>query len=288
MKHKIVIILSAIFRVIDTLLCKLHIKHPIVVVFMDGGICSQMQMYLQGYYYAEQGIDLRFDTRWYEICGKDRFGNHPRCFEFTEMWPTLPFSQIHGWRLWMYRNLFRVGNLMNGELPLPKTINHSMYLYGYWDLPSLEYGRLFTKCFNLKSATLLTNALDFNKVVGIHVRRGDLASGDSLVYGGVTDGYFLRAIEFCNEKFHPKKYLFFSDEPDWVEQNICNYITQPYEIMRGNKAWEDLWLLAHCPVIVASQGSFGKVASQLNPDAVLIQCDNEHANRERKNTYLIK
>ena len=85
-----------------------------------------------------------------------------------------------------------------------------------------------------------------------------------------------------------KKYLFFSDEPDWVEHNICNQLAQPYEIMRGNKAWEDLWLLAHCPIIVASQGSFGRVAAQLNPDAVLIQCDNEHANRERKNTYLIK
>ena len=107
-------------------------------------------------------------------------------------------------------------------------------------------------------------------------------------FGGVTDGYFLRAIEFCNEKFHPKKYRFFSDEPDWVEQNICNYITQPYEIMRGNKAWEDLWLLAHCPIIVASQGSFGKVAARLNSDAVLIQCDNERANHARKNTFLIK
>lgn len=91
-----------------------------------------------------------------------------------------------------------------------------------------------------------------------------------------------------NEKFHPKKYLFFSDEPDWVEQNICNYITQPYEIMRRNKAWENLWLLAHCPIIVASQGSFGKVAARLNSDAVLIQCDNERANHARKNTYLIK
>ena len=91
-----------------------------------------------------------------------------------------------------------------------------------------------------------------------------------------------------NEKFHPKKYLFFSDEPDWVEQNICNYISQPYEIMRGNKAWEDLWLLAHCPIIVASQGSFGKVAAQLNPDAVLIQCDNKHAKRDRERTYFVK
>ena len=290
MKRIILEILSAIFQAIDTLLCKLHIKRPIVVIFMDGGICSQMLMYLQGLYYAEQGLDVRYDTRWYDICGKDQFGNHPRIFEFTEMWPTLPFRKISGWRLWIYRHLFKVGQLTNEELPDQATITHSMYLYGYWDLPNGESARLFSKYMNINMAAVpsVAQGVVFSKVIGIHVRRGDLAKGDNPIYGGVTDGYFLRAIEFCNKKFHPQKYLFFSDEPDWVEQNICNHLDSPYEIMRGNKAWEDLWLLAQCSVIVASQGSFGRVAAKLNPSAVLIQCDNEHANRKRENTYFIK
>ena len=58
--------------------------------------------------------------------------------------------------------------------------------------------------------------------------------------------------------------------------------------MRDNKAWEDLWYLAQCPIIVASQGSFGRVAARLNPDAIMIQCDNDRAWRERENMYLIK
>ena len=290
MKKKIIGILSAIFQAADTLLCKLHIKRPVVVVFMDGGICSQMLMYLQGQYYAEQqGIDVRYDTRWFDICGKDQFGNHPRIFEFTQMWQKLPFKTIKGWRLWIYCHFFKVGQLMNEVLPDPETITHSMYLYGYWDLPNEAYNRLWSAYFDIRMASVPAGGLrNYDKTIGIHVRRGDLAKGDNPIYGGVTDGYFLRAIEFCNEKFHPKKYIFFSDEPDWVEQNICNQLEQPYEIMRGNKAWEDLWLLAQCPVIVASQGSFGPVAAKLNPNAVLIQCDNEHANRDRKNTYFIK
>ena len=58
--------------------------------------------------------------------------------------------------------------------------------------------------------------------------------------------------------------------------------------MRENKAWEDLWLLAQCPIIVASQGSFGKFAARLNSKAVLIQCDNKYAWRDRENTYFIQ
>lgn len=257
---------------------------------MDGGICSQMLMYLHGQYYVEHGLDVCYDTRWFDVCGKDQFGEHPRIFEFTEMWPTLPFRQIRGWRLWIYRHLFKTGELMNDVLPNPHSITRSVYLYGYWDLPKGEYERLFAKCFDLNKATIpaIASAMDFNNVVGVHVRRGDLAKGDNPIYGGVSDGYFLRAIDYCEEKFAPMKYLFFSDDLGWVEQNICPQMKQSYVLLRGNKAWEDLWLLAHCSVIVASQGSFGKVAAQLNIGASLIQYDNEYASRSRKNTYYIE
>jgi len=291
MKRIIINLISSVLQAIDALLCKLRVKRPVVVIYMDGGICSQMVMFLQGQYYAEQGLDVSYDIRWYDICGKDQYGVHPRIFEFTEMWPTLPFKTIQGWRLWMYRHCFKVtGKHMNEELPNPATINHSMYLYGYWDLPSEAYNRLWNMNYDIQAASIPVGKNDMiqGSTAGIHVRRGDLAKGDNPVYGGVTDGYFLRAIEFCNEKFKPVKYVFFSDEPDWVEQNICNHLDLPYEIMRGNKPWEDLWLLAHCSIIVASQGSYGTIAAKLNPAAVLIQCDNKHANRKRKNTYILK
>lgn len=256
---------------------------------MDGGICSQMLMYLQGLYYAEHGLDVRYDMSWYAICGKDQYGIMPRVFELTEMWPTLPFRKIEGLQRWIYRHFFKKGQLENATLPEPSSITGSIYLYGYWDLPKGESQKLYDQYFKLQSAaTPSTPAItNFENVVGVHVRRGDLAKGDNPIYGGVSDGYFLRSIEFCNTKFKPSKYIFFSDEPDWVEQNICIHLKQPYEIMRGNKAWEDLWLLSHCPVIVSSQGSFGRVAARLNLNAALIQCDNEHANKGRENTYYI-
>lgn len=290
MKQRIIDILSIIFQGIDSLLCRLRIKRPKVIVFMDGGICSQMLMYIQGRYYAEKGLDVYYDTLWYQTYGKDADGLMPRFLEFSEMWPGLEFKSVSKLQRKWYLLFFKAQRTNGDELPEPDSITHSIYLDGWWELPSGESERLFARYFKLDKAAepSVVNKMRFDNVVGIHVRRGDLAKGDNPIYGGVTDGYFLRAIEFCNEKFHPQKYLFFSDEPDWVEQNICNYITQPYEIMRGNKAWEDLWLLAHCPIIVASQGSFGKVAARLNSDAVLIQCDNERANHALKNTYLIK
>lgn len=290
MKQRIINILSAIFQTLDTLLCRLHIKHPKVIIYMDGGICSQMQMYAQGKYYAQRGLDVRYDTRWYSTCGKDQYGIMPREFELTDMWPKLEFKTLSKWQRKWYLLFFSAKHIDEDWLPQPSTIKHSLYFYGYWDLRSDEYMRLFMECFNKNTAAIPSkwSNMSFEGIVGIHVRRGDLAKGDNPVYGGVTDGYFERAIEFCSKRFNPKEYLFFSDEPDWVENNICNQLKKPYVIIRGNKAWEDFWLLMHCPIIVASQGSFGKIAARLNPEAVLIQCDNNHANRERQNTYYIK
>lgn len=289
MKKKIINILSAFFQAIDTLLCKCHLKRPKIIVYIDGGICSQIYMYVKGQYYAEQGLDVRYDIRWFETCGKDQFGIMPRAFELLEMWPNLPFKTISTFERKFYLLFFQAKRVDGDWLPSPSSVTHTLYFYEYWNVPSEEYDRVFDKYFDIAHAVIPANAeYDSSDCVGIHVRRGDLAKGDNPAYGGVTDGYFLRAIEFCNKQFKPKKYIFFSDEPDWVELNICNQLQQPYEIMRDNKAWEDLWCLAQCPIIVASQGSFGKMAAYLNPNAVLIQCDNSHADRERKNSYYIK
>ncbi len=290
MKQKIIDILSSFFQTLDTLLCQMHIKRPKVIVFMDGGICSQILMYLQGQYYAEQGLDVRYDLLWYKQHGKDNMGIMPRTFEFTEMWPHLEFKTVDKWQRKWYLLFFKA-NRTNGDLlPDPQSVKRSMYLHGWWDFTPEEHRRMFFQYYHISSAAVPVRFKEsqFDNTVGIHVRRGDLAKGDNPYYGGVSNGYFLRAIDFCNKQFNPQKYIFFSDEPDWVEQNICNHLNQPYEIMRGNKAWEDLWLLAQCPVIVASQGSFGSCAAKLNPNAVLIQCDNEHANRNRPDTYYIK
>lgn len=290
MKKQLIRLLSIIFQSVDELLCKLHLKTPKVVVYMDGGICSQMLIYLHGQYYAEQGFDVYYDDLWFKRNGKDQFGCMARTFELTEMWPKIEFKTPTKWQRKWYLLFFKAKRQNEGWLPLPSEVKHSIYLNEYWDMPSEDHSRLFNRIFNITQASIPNNytGFDATSIVGVHVRRGDLAKGDNPYYGGVTDGYFIRAIDFCNQQFAPKKYIFFSDEPDWVEGNICTHLQQPYEIMRRNKAWEDLWLLAQCPIIVASQGSFGKVAAKLNPNAILVQCDNNYAIRERENTYFIQ
>lgn len=202
MKRKIIRILSVIFQAIDTFLCRCHIRRPKVIIYMDGGICSQIYMYVKGQYYSEGRLDVLFDIHWYETCGKDQFGVMPRTFELLEMWPDLPFKKISTFERKFYLLFFQVKHTEGDRLPMPSSVKHSLYFYEYWNIPSDEYDRVFAKFIDITHATRPTKAdHDYLNSVGVHVRRGDLARGDNPAYGGVTEGYFLRAIEFCNKKF---------------------------------------------------------------------------------------
>lgn len=71
--------------------------------------------------------------------------------------------------------------------------------------------------------------------------------------------------------------FFFSDELDWVEQNLLGMVgDSSYELMWGNKAWEDLCLMAYCDCFISSQGSAGKVAAMMNGKGLLIVGNDPH------------
>lgn len=287
LKKIIITIISDILKSISELLVRCCLVTPKVFVYVDGGICSQMFMYLCGRYYAEYGFIVKYDLRWYDRTSKILTGVNKRTFELTEMWPNIVFKQAKPRQAWFY-NMFLRADRGNSDLLMePSRLHRSVYLDGYWDLPHETRKRLFNAVFKIESIAKINNSIEFGHYCGVHVRRGDLAKGDNIIYGGVTDGYFIRAIEYVRSHYPQFEFLFFSDEPDWVEKNIISKIDVIFKIIRGNKAWEDLRLLSLCEIIIASQGSFGKVAAQLNPKALLIICDNKYANKQRTNTILI-
>lgn len=96
-------------------------------------------------------------------------------------------------------------------------------------------------------------------------------------YGKVTENYFRNAIAYVKERNSDVNFFFFSDEMDWVEQNLLDYCGGAcFEMVKGNKAYEDLSLMALCDIFVSSQGSAGKVAAMINGKGLLIISDDPH------------
>lgn len=279
MKRLIIKLFSFSLQSLNRIAVRLGISHPRVIIYMDGGICSQMSMYLKGQYFRDVA-DVLYDTTWFEVNGKDLDGRFDRKLELTEMFPKLQFNTINRKESYFYRKFYSYSHI-DGVLPAPNQIKRTIYFGGYFDLNHEDLNRLFSFCFNTGSLRNFdvqlpgNQLLDERKKIAVHVRRGDLANREDQWYKQVPISYFFNAIHFVKGFFQNSCLFFFSDEPDWVEESLCPFVTMPYQIIRGNKAYEDLYLISLCDVVIASQGSFGRWGGRLNGHSILIIPSNE-------------
>ena len=260
------------------LACRLRLVHPSIVVYVDGGICSQMHQYLLGRYYAELGMKVEYDLSWYQRNGKDNDGIHSRIFELTELWPELEFRAANR-ALSFYAHHFPVTR--NG-FHFPLDIEPPKYLHGYYFFDDNEaYRQLFNRYFSWDRLAPLAKSTDIDSWTGtrcaLHVRRGDLAKMDDYFYGKVSSEYFHSAIEFIASKYEAVKFFIFSDGFDWVEKALAPFYSKyPHELMKGNLAHEDLNLMSRCDCFISSQGSAGKFAAMINGKGLLIVGSDPH------------
>ena len=259
--------------------CRLGLFRPSIIIYVDGGICSQMHQYLLGRYYAEQGFRVSYAIGWFARNGKDNNGIHSRFFEFPDLWPDLPFEVASSKLVTFYSRVFPVKR--NG-MHFPLQVEPPCYFHGYYFFDDEKaYGEIFRRYFTLENA-VSTDKLSVvaswpGPKCAVHVRRGDLANMDDTFYGKVTVDYFRKAIRYVRERYEHVKFFFFSDEIEWVEENLREYYDDlPHELIRGNRAFEDLNLMAHCDCFVASQGSAGKTAALMNGNGLLIISADPH------------
>lgn len=279
MKKLIFRLLSVFLQTTNQWLCSIGLIRPKIIIYMDGGICSQLHVYLCGELYRRARLEVLFDVYWFEKDGKDLDGKFDRNLELGKLFPNLSFKAIKRRKAWFYRNFFSVTN-QQGLLPEPNSIRRTTYLGGFYHLyPTDEFKAMFQHCFGMKHyfdiLVHIPQSADGTSCA-VHIRRGDLANRDAAFYATnpwykpLPDKYFFDTIQYVSEHYKNVCFYLFSDELDWVEMNLCPKITAPYQLMRGNKAFEDLALLSECDMVISSQGSFGKMGARLNGSSDVI------------------
>ena len=98
--------------------------------------------------------------------------------------------------------------------------------------------------------------------IGVHVRRGDLASPLNIATGyriaNVT--YITHAMNYFRQKYNEAQFVVSSDDPAWCRQNIQG---PDVHIHSSHQALDDLALLASCNHTVMTSGTFGWWAAYL-------------------------
>jgi hypothetical protein len=148
------------------------------------------------------------------------------------------------------------------EIPgLPDNI----YLEGYWQ--SEKYFRkiepLIRQEFRLRVApgALVEESagrIGDGNAVSIHIRRGDFASNPAThaTHGVCSIDYYQRAIEKISRQTEDARFWIFSDDPQWVTENITTDHPSSCVSDQHFKDYEDLYLMSCCRHHIIANSSF--------------------------------
>ena len=127
------------------------------------------------------------------------------------------------------------------------------------------------KSFSLKAPLDANNQDILEKIkntnsVSIHVRRGDYVSLDYVkkIHGVCSLDYYKKAIEYISKNVENPYFFLFSDDIEWVIENLN--IEYPYTVVDFNqgKGWLDMELMKNCKHNITANSSFSWWGGWLN------------------------
>ena len=178
-------------------------------------------------------------------------------------------------------NKFGLYFFQDGYIPFKKPFKFvkNKILVGYFESPEyfkdIDYSiRKELKAIKpvLEKNISMLEAIQSTESICVTVRRGDFLnesiSRDRLI---CTVDYYIKGIEFIKEKYPNALICFFSDDIDWVKDNIKVKGKTLYE--SGNDpVWEKLRLMSSCKHFVISNSTFSWWAQHLaeNDEKIVI------------------
>ena len=148
------------------------------------------------------------------------------------------------------------------------------YLNGYWqsELYFIDIKNKIRKEFQLQNPLNGDNAeavkfISSKLAVSIHIRRGDYISNPiTNSFHGVCDlNYYYNAMEFIAQKLPSAHFIIFSDEPEWVKNNLKPTFEYTFININSNGvAAEDMRLMGYCKHHIIANSSFSWWGAWLN------------------------
>lgn len=277
-------------RLFGPLIIKAGFVERMVLIRMDGGICSQMHFYLIGCLFQDKGYKVKFDLEFYHLFAKDINGKFDRNFDLLKAFPNLNIQAASKFERITYLKFKCYNDYSDIKDPLKYLNIHPPVYFTGWFRDSIGLYERIPSIFSFArshlssgSVNVLNKIENTNNPVAIHVRRGDLSVFNGAYGDPVSSQYFNHSIKFIESQIGPSFYFIFSDETEWVRENLIanleigsNFCI--VDVNGSDKGYQDLFLIASCQHQIASKGSLGKYGGFLCPHKgnIITICDDEY------------
>ena len=161
-------------------------------------------------------------------------------------------------------------------------ISNNSYLDGYWacekyfiDIEDKIRKDFIFKGHLDKKNLKISESIKNTHSISLHIRRGDYVTVaiTNKTHGVCDLSYYKKAIMFlCKQISHPHFFLF-SDDIDWVKQNLkLKYPTDYIDFNKDQKSYNDMHLMSLCKHNIIANSSFSWWGAWLNnnPDKIII------------------
>ncbi|MDR3715401.1 MAG: alpha-1,2-fucosyltransferase [Puia sp.] len=260
-----------------------------VIIKLQGGLGNQMFQYAFAKALAEvNDEELLVDDSFYkqEIGNVDKrtleLGLFPSIkIRYASRWLASSFYQYSRWdnRLrkllgFKKRNLIREENFRYHESYLKTAF--PVLLDGLFQTERYfcDQRELIHKIFQFPSFSeqdpnrSYLQKIESSNSVSVHVRRGDYVkfAVTQSFHGTCSTAYYRNAIQYFRDRIPDCKFFFFSDEPDWVKENLSfeGINSAIVSLNKGTDSWKDMRLMSCCKHNVVANSSFSWWGAWLN------------------------
>lgn len=251
----------------------------IVIIMVDGGLCSAITKYVLGECFRKNfGMIVKYDLTWFERDGKDCDNKGSRLFTLKKLFPHLEMEAATSEEILFYKRYFYYHNKAPYwydrrlfDHPRPLYFDGHAENWQYFaevEEKILENLRFKDLILDNANKDILFKILDAPLSIAVHVRRGDYVAMGMAMLG---EDYYRTAIEKILESSgrDDADVFFFSDEIDWVRYILVPKLP-PYikwhcvDVNDIEAGHFDLFLISQCDHQVSSNSSFGYWGGLLN------------------------
>lgn len=263
----------------------------LIIVKLQGGLGNQMFQYAIGKLLAEKKkAALFFDLSFFEDQEK-RPGFTPRQFELGVFNPQFQIAEqatvqsflqpVKNKRLRRFFGLPVTTYYREDVCRFDASVlslQPPLYLDGYFQSEQYYAGndemihRLFTfPATHAGHHNQLIQAIENTNAVAVHFRRGDYVS-DAVTgsfHGICSLDYYRQAFQLIEAKVPDPHFYIFSDDINWVEQQVTGWASNITFVKGNNEApgWVDMMLMSKCRHHIIANSSFSWWGAWLNKKA---------------------
>lgn len=265
-----------------------------IIVHIIGGLGNQMFQYAFAKALLRNNHDIRLDISAFETY--DLHGGFG-LDHYNINIPIASKEELTPYKINLFTKLKRKLKIPNKKIVEEKTLHFqndllhpldATYIYGYFQSEQYfkEIRTDIIQDFTIKSPLSLYSKSVKEKIqashtpVSIHIRRGDYVSNAlaNNTHGTCSLEYYKQSIALLDAKFDNIHFFIFSDDIEWVKNNLlvknCTYV----ENASPRIPHEDIYLMSLCQHNIIANSSFSWWGAWLN-------CNNEKVVIAPKNWF---